>query len=408
MEYGTNKHPPFQDDPPQLIGELPPEHIPVYTPSPPTEEPTDGEGATTHGKRLVVVGDVHGHLAALKALLRRIGFDHKHGDHLILTGDMVTKGPNSKGVAKLAMNLGASAVRGNQDDKVLAFARKLRRVSVDEDDGQGSDDADEDGEDDDDGDEAETATKTKYHARRVARTLSRAQLAWLRSLPIILRIRQLPDATSPPWNASTIAVVHGGLVPGIPLEKQESWAVMNMRSLVYPGHGKGKGKHANPQSESEDDDEVAPDAVAVPIDTHDGEPWSHAWNRYQNNLPPSSPHTVVIYGHNAKKGLQVTPQADISPYYSPSTSSSKKKHKHKKVKGLRYAFGLDSGCGHGRQLTALIIEAGLDGVKHRIEQVECDLEAEERALWEDDDYTPPMPPAPPEEDREEENQRVVD
>jgi hypothetical protein len=281
MEYGVNKHPPFKDDPPQLIRDLPREHIPSYTPPPPTDEPTDGEGRTT-AKRLVVVGDVHGHLAALKALLRRIGFDHKHGDHLILAGDMTTKGPNSKGVVRLAMNLSASAVRGNQDDEVLAVARRMGRVSVvdnDDDDGQEADDADEDGQDDDDASEAEIETKRKYrHLRRVARSLSRAQLAWLRSLPIILRIGQLPNATAPPWNASTITVVHGGLVPGMPLEKQDPWAVMNMRSLVYPGHGKGKGKHRNTQSESEDDDdEVAPDAVAVPIDKHDGEPWSHAW-----------------------------------------------------------------------------------------------------------------------------------
>jgi predicted phosphodiesterase len=279
MEYGTNKHPSFKDDPPLLVKDLPQEHIPSYT-------PLLGEDKV-HGKRLVVVGDVHGQLAALKALLQKIGFDHKHGDHLVLAGDMVTKGPDSKGVVKLAMALGASAVRGNQDDKVLAAARELHRLSANGE--SGSDHASE-------AEEVDGEAKLEIqenHAHRVAKSLSRAQLAWLRSLPIILRIGHLPDATLPPWNAGTLTVVHGGLVPGVHLEKQDPWAVMNMRSLKYPRKGKGgnKGKpRAQGQSPVDNDEEqndpattamdglpLPVDAVAVPIDTHDGEPWSHAW-----------------------------------------------------------------------------------------------------------------------------------
>ncbi|KAK4042144.1 Metallo-dependent phosphatase-like protein [Parachaetomium inaequale] len=377
MEYGTNKHPPFKDDPPLLVGDLPQEHIPSSSPASPTKGP-DGENRT-NGKRLVVVGDVHGQRAALKALLRKIGFDHKHGDHLVLAGDMVTKGPDSKGVVKLAMDIGASAVRGNQEDKVLAAAREIHRFSVDDDSRLGPE-ADGDGEGgagkgDDDNGEAETEARRKDHARSVARSLSRAQLAWLRSLPIILRIGHLPDATSAPWNASTLAVVHAGLVPGVPLKKQDPWAVMNMRSLVYPRKGKGKKNKGKPHSRSNSpSDDTTPeeatteldaltlapdaDAVAVPIDGRDGEPWSHAWNRHQNTLPPSTPHTLAIYGHDAKAGLQVTPKVDISPYYyTPSSSPS--------IRTI-----------HGKQLTALVIEArssseGGGGVRHRIEQVDC-------------------------------------
>jgi hypothetical protein len=289
MEYGTNKHPPFEDNPPQLIRDLPQEHIPSYTPPSPTDGPDGGENKTT-GKRLVVVGDVHGHLAALKALLNKIGFDHKHGDHLVFAGDMVTKGPDSKGVVKLAMDIGACGVRGNQEDKVLAAAREIHRLSSDDESRFGPD---ADGEDEREQDEAETENHRKDHAHRIARSLTRAQLSWLRSLPIILRIGRLPDATSPPWNATTLTVVHGGLVPGVKLEKQDPWAVMNMRSLIYPR--KGKGKH-HTHSASEDDEQedkegdevdeatsqlddltLGPDAVAVPIDGRDGEPWSHAW-----------------------------------------------------------------------------------------------------------------------------------
>lgn len=293
MEYGTNKRPTFKDDPPLLVADLPQKHIPSYTPPSPTDGP-DG-GNQTHGKRLVIVGDVHGQLAALKGLLRKIDFDNNNGDHLVLVGDMVTKGPNSKGVVKLAMKLGASAVRGNQEDKVLAAAREIHRLSADEVSrlGPAGDDIeDNDAERDDDDDQFEPETRRKDHVHRIARSLTSAQLAWLRSLPIILRIGGLPDATSPPWNASTLAIIHGGLVPGVELEQQDPWAVMNMRSLVYPGRDRKKGKHHS-QSESSDtngNDEEAndvttqidgltlgPDAVAVPIDGRKGEPWSHAW-----------------------------------------------------------------------------------------------------------------------------------
>ncbi len=95
-------------------------------------------------------------------------------------------------------------------------------------------------------------------------------------------------------------------------------------------------------------------------------------NRHQNHLPASSPHTIAIYGHDAKAGLQVNPHVRITP--SPNQSSQPKRKAAKKTKketGLRYAFGLDSGCGHGLKLTALILEAAPHGVEHRIEQVDC-------------------------------------
>ncbi|KAK4137101.1 Metallo-dependent phosphatase [Trichocladium antarcticum] len=398
MEYGTNKHPPFRDDPPLLVGDLPAEYIPSYVASPPTGGPASRDGTNTSGKRLLVVGDVHGHLDALKALLRKVGFDNTNGDHLILVGDLVTKGPDSKGVVRFAMELGASAIRGNQEDKVLAAAREIHRRSGEDSPGAGDDDANNG---------AETASGTDRHARAIARSLSRAQLEWLRTRPIILRIGNIPGAASPPWNASTLAVVHGGLVPGPPLEEQDPWAVMNMRSLVYPG---------TKQPATDGVDARPPHAVAVPISGREGEPWSHAWNRHQNHLPPSAPHTLAIYGHDARKGLQASPKVDISPYRSSPASlledeeaedgeeggsdddetadtsnnnnnnnnkkkkkdrkdrkhNKKKKDKKKgKEQGLRYAFGLDSGCGHGKQLTGLVIEATAEGVRGWVAQVEC-------------------------------------
>ena len=429
MEYGTNSHPKFKDDPPLLVADLPRKHIPSYTAPTTTEESELVEGeSTASGKRLIIVGDVHGHLNTLKTLLRKIGFNNKHGDHLIFAGDMVTKGPDSKGVIQLAMELGASAVRGNHEDKVLAAARELRRLSVDDQsrigprpDGQGDEAAElangsraveGDGGNDQ---EVDANDRKTGNARRIALSLTRAQLAWIRSLPIILRIGHIPGAVAAPWSTSTLTVAHGGLVPGIKLEKQDPWAVMNMRTLVYPGKRKQKkkgDKHRSQRESTSSPDEATPsdpsnttvnyNTVPVPIDGRDGEPWSYAWNRHQNRLPASEPHTVVLYGHDAKAGLQLNHQVHIVP--APHEAEDGSRKSQKKETGLRYAFGLDSGCGHGLKrmctlpffnlapsrykrrgkntcpqtaniiptiVTALILEAGPKGVTNRIEQVTC-------------------------------------
>lgn len=91
-------------------------------------------------------------------------------------------------------------------------------------------------------------------------------------------------------------------------------------------------------------------------------------NRYQNNLRSPAQRTVAVYGHDARMDLQTEIEADISPWLGSPKKKPSKKHRKK---GVRYAFGLDSGCGRGRRLSALVIEAGPDGVEHRVEQIEC-------------------------------------
>jgi len=289
--YGTHNHPPYSDDPITLIADLPREHLPVYHPpsGSPTSRPGNppGNDPRPGGRQLVIVGDVHANLSPLKKLLHKIGFDTTKGDHLILVGDMIAKGPDNKGVLDFVMSLNASAVRGNHEDKVLAAAREIGRLkSYNSFHVQG------------DAIEAERRgdVSTQYgkkNAHRIARELTKAQLQWLRSLPLILRIGALPDAGEgqAPWNASALVVVHAGLVPGVPLERQDPWAVMNMRSLMYPGrrrkHNKLKGHDVvvGEEVDGELDGDVLEEtyphfparAVAVPIAGREGEPWSHAW-----------------------------------------------------------------------------------------------------------------------------------
>ncbi|KAJ2966443.1 hypothetical protein NUW58_g10661 [Xylaria curta] len=58
-------------------------------------------------RRLIIIGDVHGHLKSLEALLRKAEVSTSRGDTVIFAGDMVNKGPDSAGVVELAMQIGA-------------------------------------------------------------------------------------------------------------------------------------------------------------------------------------------------------------------------------------------------------------------------------------------------------------
>ena len=464
MSYAPKSARPLARLPVPLIAHLSAEHAP-----PPLHAAGDGTETNDRPKtrRLVFVGDVHGHLHALRALLDKIHFNHKHGDQLVLLGDIVAKGPDSAGVVDLAMHIGANGVRGNHENKVLlahkALQRERRRKkkkqrkkklhpAADQDVISSSSDAsdyhvtDLDGEDDndDDNDDGDNVTIDTHadHARAVARSLSPKQLKWLASLPLILRINTTsipgvpPSPTgkppSHPWDSTEILVVHAGLVPSLALEMQDPWAVMNMRTLLYPA--------PRYPSSGEEEEEIP----AIPSETRAGEPWSRAWNRWQN-VKVSNPtaRTVVIYGHDARAGLQAEVDVRIRPHPAErknektrkeeeigmevyvaededddtdaetetdeeETDMAKrvgnltlgddtlnlhltqpdgnihtdckkkkdktgKKKKQKPTRGIRYAFGLDSGCGHGRQLSALVLEAvGEDGtLMHRIEQADC-------------------------------------
>ncbi|KND89898.1 Bis(5'-nucleosyl)-tetraphosphatase, symmetrical [Tolypocladium ophioglossoides CBS 100239] len=267
-----------------------------------------------NGRRLVVVGDIHGMDDELARLLEHIKFN-RESDHLVAAGDMVNKGPDSPGVVARLMALNASGVRGNHEDRVL-----LARAEADSLVGVGAELASPDAE----------AHRGEVEHLAVARRLSPEQVAWLSKLPVILTVDPLP-----------IYIVHAGRVPGVRLEKQDPWAVMNMRTLRYP---REELRNVDDAGTIVDAEEVDPNRdVAIPIEDHTGEKWPDAWNRQQTRVPTAKRRTV-IYGHDSKRGF---------------------------VEGM-HTFGLDSGCVGGGALTAMIIE-GTDGggFRHTISQVTC-------------------------------------
>jgi predicted phosphodiesterase len=193
--------------------------------------------------RTFVVGDVHGCLGELEELLHVAGWAAT--DPLIFTGDLVAKGPDSQGVVQLAREKGALSVLGNHDAHVL----KVRET------GEG-----------------------KKHHEEVAKKLTDADWRYLEATPMLLHVEAL-----------SAIVVHGGLVPGVPLDQQQRDVVINMRSLDAQGQPHKR------------------------IDA--GAPWASLW--------PGPQH--VVFGHDAVRGLQQ----------------------------WEHATGLDTGCVYGRRLTGL-------------------------------------------------------
>lgn len=256
----------------------------------------------TNDRRLIIVGDIHGMLSALDALLEKLDFDPKR-DHLVAAGDMVSKGPDSRGVIARLMELDASAARGNHEDHVVRAWHHRKKKHH----------------------------KHKGNAYETAKSLSKKQLKWLDALPAILTAEPLP-----------LYVVHAGLVPGLRIDRQDAWAVMNMRSLVYPSSDLRR-------DDTDVDLETEPSSI-IPDDGRAGKAWAVAWDHFQKHLPHRHRRTVV-YGHDARTG-----------YREGS-----------------HTFGLDSACVTGGELTALVVEAegvrssaNVDrGFAHRTVSVDC-------------------------------------
>lgn len=223
-------------------------------------------------RRLVVVGDVHGCKAELVTLLNKISF-RRDSDHLILAGDFVNKGPYSHGVVALARELDASCVRGNHEDKLLKALEAAGGRPL-----------------------------TDAKLARLAKELSKEDLVFIGDCPHLLSLGRVPGL---PFRDTV--VVHGGLEPNVPLQKQDAYAVMNMRA-IDPRTGR-------------------PEA-----DRDDGVAWWRVWNKAQRRLKEKD-RMLVVYGHDSKQGLVEK----------------------------EYSIGLDSGCVNGNRLSALVIDGMVKG-----------------------------------------------
>lgn len=299
--------------------------FPAYTPTAQAEQ-----------GRLIIIGDVHGMFNELQSLLRKTQYCRSNGDRIIFTGDLVNKGPDSAGVVQCAMDLNASSVRGNHEDKVLRVWAEAQEARLHA-EAQGID-----------GRKAlkkfeAGLSKKKRAALDVARSLSSEQQYWIASLPVAIDLGHLPGM-------GHCIVVHGGLVPGLALENQEPWAMYNIRALIDINHlGAKSEKDAYKATIAERLTDMRPgieptktqlsnakqellasykEAGFIPTgEFHDGTWWVETWNEREKAKPKES-RLTVIYGHDSKRSVQ---QKDFS-------------------------IGLDGRCVEGGMLTALVMQ----------------------------------------------------
>jgi hypothetical protein len=320
-----------------------------------------------HGqRRLVFVGDTHGCKEELLKLLKKVNFDPSL-DHLIATGDTISKGPHSAGVLDHLIHLNATTVLGNHEDHLIHTAKSTFGAftsTTTESSMQALQDTD-------------ALIDLSSASRRDARTLKslRARhLRYIQHMPLILRIRPLPQALKPNTKpnspiAEEILVVHAGLVPALPLEKQDPYYVTNMRSLHAKSHV------------------PSADRAGKKKKVRHNKPWRNIWNWYNDRL----------YRHKSTKGFResdtsaqdVVPAAERRNLVSESTGFlgqfltsaedtvreyvGRPKHHdeqhdkpqvvvygHDAKSGLRikrWSKGMDSGCVGGGRLSALVLNA---------------------------------------------------
>jgi hypothetical protein len=142
--------------------------------------------------RTVLVGDVHGCTGELEELLERVRFV-EGSDRLVLLGDLLVRGPDVHGTLAAARRVGARAVRGNHEDKLLGWHRnKKKPLGPDH--------------------------------ERVARVLTEAEWRYLEKLPLWI---DLPE--------HGVRAVHAGVVPGLPIARVPADALLKMRTLDARG-----------------------------------------------------------------------------------------------------------------------------------------------------------------------------
>lgn len=285
-------------------------------------------------KRLILIGDIHGSYKPLMRLMKRVKYNQKF-DRIVMLGDFLAKGKQSREVLNWAVAQNVSCVLGNHEVEILKrYAQmhalpKLSYVGRHEND---------------------TSIDEAYDLddlMKIAKQLTPKDIQYLRECPLIQELGPVPHLTNErqtkyfPYPAEGYAV-HAGLSWNITeLEDQDPNDVTTMRNLLPP------------------DWVIATEDKHEKVDGKKSEPWSKHWNIHEkknvsselkNSTDIFSVGRKVYYGHDAGRGVVVRP----------------------------YSLGLDSGCVYGSALSAEIIwaevitkKAPVIKYKHQFVQVNC-------------------------------------
>ena len=185
---------------------------------------------STTAPRTLVIGDVHGCLDELRALVAKAGVTAD--DDVVFVGDLVAKGPDSGGRRRMGARAGRR--RGARQSRRSRAARARAGNA-----------------------------HAKEHHLKVAAALSAADADWLAARPLWLRVAA---------GGKPHVVIHGGMVAGVPVEKQDREHLIAMRSITADGR---------------------------PSKRIEGTPWAALWTGPEH----------AVFGHDAIRGLQQHPLA---------------------------------------------------------------------------------------------------
>ncbi|RXK35168.1 hypothetical protein M231_07580 [Tremella mesenterica] len=342
------------------------------------------------GKRLILIGDIHGSIDPLKRLMTKIQYDQEH-DRLIHVGDLIAKGEGNDEVLTWMRDREVMGVRGNHDQPVGVIPLSPSAISM-----VGSKviqwrawmewAGGRDWQDYVDGLEP-LGEKTALSALskngkmfpkdwewkgehwQLAREIQSTNYHYLLNLPLVLHLPVLHTF-----------VVHAGLLPSNQLKSSSDpsqplvqasnstglsraseelgilfqvpqntvpWNLLNIRSVLKKGKHKGEPTNSSKK----------------------GTPWSDIWNKEMKRCRGEGAWTDTktsseYAGHGVNQGdmnqLSKLPCSPITVIYG-----------HAAGRGLdikRFSKGIDTGCVYGKQLTVLIIgdTSGLEGEKVRV------------------------------------------
>ncbi|MBF0294315.1 MAG: symmetrical bis(5'-nucleosyl)-tetraphosphatase [Magnetococcales bacterium] len=253
------------------------------------------------------IGDVHGCLPELQALLAQIDFRPQR-DRLLFVGDILNRGPDSLGTVRFVRDLGEGAITllGNHEARAIMGMSGL----------------------------ADGFFQSHLGALAQAPDAARI-LSWLRALPLMHREASLG-----------VTMVHAGLYPDWTMADAFAFAA-RLSAVLRDDAGLTRllagFREPFPEQEPDDPDEMARLRFALAVMTR---------IRY------CTPEGRLVWANPA--GLAESPP-DWTPWYGmrPLPEPEVMVYGHWAAAGLTIGggyYGLDSGCVYGGKLTALRLD----------------------------------------------------
>ncbi|KAK6454343.1 Metallo-dependent phosphatase-like protein [Scheffersomyces xylosifermentans] len=254
-------------------------------------------------ERIIMVGDIHGHYTQFRKLLKKINFRPKV-DHLLVLGDFISKGPDSKKVLEYLIDNNIDCILGNHEYYILQNYAHFHGIDQPFFVVNGT---------------SEISRENPFRGKDgfnddseflLAKKLEPEHVKYINSCSLIKKLGDMPlHKAGKGFSTGIPAVaVHAGIRWDLELVDQDPIDTLEMRSLIGPYYN---------ETTSEPDDE---NAVS----------WSKIFNLKQKEKEGTSEEQLIVYyGHDARRGLNLKP----------------------------YSRGIDTGCDRGEKLTAMVVWA---------------------------------------------------